>query len=187
MIAEQRGDRHQGHDRHGGVAFGGGDLPRWPEVGSGWLGGPCTHRRSQPEERGSQACEGELDADALPVPTQIAKGEPGKVSRSPLECGSHHTCLVETAYKSVSSEHDLSRGRGREPRAGLWAAHVDGTRAESCVHALAKVHASVHLPPLRSVARVYNFAPGPHAESASVACTRPDSARSGRVGCLRRV
>ena len=95
------------------------------------------------------------------MPTQIAKGEPGKVSRSPLECGSHHTCLVETAYKSVSSEHDLSRGRGREPRAGLWAAHVDGTRAESCVHALAKVHASVHLPPLRSVARVYNFAPGP--------------------------
>ena len=106
------------------------------------------------------------------MPTQIAKGEPGKVSRSPLECGSHHTCLVETAYKSVSSEHDLSRGRGREPRAGLWAAHVDGTRAESCVHALAKVHASVHLPPLRSVARVYNFAPGPHAESR--AC-RPSS------------
>ena len=106
------------------------------------------------------------------MPTQIAKGEPGKVSRSPLECGSHHTCLVETAYKSVSSEHDLSRGRGREPRAGLWAAHVDGTRAESCVHALAKVHASVHLPPLRSVARVYNFAPGPARRVARVSACR---------------
>jgi hypothetical protein len=61
MIAEERGDRHQGHARHGGVAFGGGDLSRGPEVGSGGLGGPCTRRRRQPEERGSQAREGDRD------------------------------------------------------------------------------------------------------------------------------
>jgi hypothetical protein len=61
MIAEQRGDRRQGQARHEGVVFGGGDLPRWPEIGSGGLGGPGTRQSSDPKERGSQACEGDRD------------------------------------------------------------------------------------------------------------------------------
>jgi hypothetical protein len=61
MSAEQRWDRHQGHPRHGGGAFGGGDLPRRPEVGSGGLGAPCTRQSSEPEEHGSQARDGDRD------------------------------------------------------------------------------------------------------------------------------